>query len=148
MSSSTLLIILNKRPTGLNGTPSEYKILYTDFLSEWLIFIYQQPHHRINKHQRCLSILTINGKQHHNTLTQQQSMRCILIEQKIIHIHYYDLYSHTLPKESQPRGSKILQYNFLRPFLGHHSYVLSLSHLCLGVKKIQYLKKNTWTAVI
>ena len=29
----------------------EYQRLYTDFLSEGLIFAYQQPHHRINKNQ-------------------------------------------------------------------------------------------------
>ena len=36
----------NKRPPGLNGQ------LYTDFLSEGLIFVYLQPHHRINENQR------------------------------------------------------------------------------------------------
>ena len=30
----------------------EYQRLYTDFLSEGLIFVYQQPHHRINENQR------------------------------------------------------------------------------------------------
>ena len=29
----------------------EYQRLYTDFLSEGLIFIYQKPHHRINENQ-------------------------------------------------------------------------------------------------
>ena len=33
---------------------------------------------------------------HHNPLTQQQSMCCILIEQKIVHIHYNGLYRHAL----------------------------------------------------
>ena len=32
------------------------------------------------------------GKQHHNPLTYLQSMRCILIDKKIKHIHYNDLY--------------------------------------------------------
>ena len=34
----------------------EYQRLYTDFLSEGLIFVYQQPHHRKNENQRrnCL----------------------------------------------------------------------------------------------
>ena len=27
-------------------------------------------------------------------------------------------------------------YNFNRYFLGHHNYILNLSYLCLGVKKI------------
>ena len=31
---------------------TEYQRLYTDFLSEVLIFVYQQPHHRINENQR------------------------------------------------------------------------------------------------
>ena len=40
-----------KRPTGLNGHLSIRD--YTDFLSEGLIFVYQQPHHtcRINENQ-------------------------------------------------------------------------------------------------
>ena len=29
----------------------EYQRLYTDFLSEGLIFAYQQPHYRINENQ-------------------------------------------------------------------------------------------------
>ena len=39
-----------KRPTGHNGH-LRYQRLYTDFLSEGLIFVYQQPHHRINENQ-------------------------------------------------------------------------------------------------
>ena len=30
----------------------EYHRLYTDFLSEGLRFVYQQPHHRINENQQ------------------------------------------------------------------------------------------------
>ena len=48
------------------------------------------------------------------------------IEQNIIHIHYNDSYSHGVHEI----------YNFGRPFLGHDYYILSLSDLCLGVKKI------------
>ena len=55
MNSSALVLILyifefhikwNKRPTGLNG----HLRLYTDFLFDFLglIFVYQQPHHRIS----------------------------------------------------------------------------------------------------
>ena len=45
------LNVSNKRPsTGLNG----YQGLYNDFLSEVLIFAYQQPNHRINKIQQWL----------------------------------------------------------------------------------------------
>ena len=36
-------------------------------------------------------------------------------------------------KEPLPRGHEI--YNFARPFLGHHNYILSLSVLCVGVVK-------------
>ena len=48
---STQELNINKRPTGLNGHP-EYQRLYSDFLSEGLIFAYQQPHHRVNKNQQ------------------------------------------------------------------------------------------------
>ena len=39
------------------------------------------------------------------------------------------------PKHSNPspRGHEI--YNFGRPFLGHHYYILSLSDLSLGIEK-------------
>ena len=37
----------------------------------------------------------------------------------------YDLYGHTLAQEPFPRGYE--SYNFGRPFLGHHYYILSLS---------------------
>ena len=40
-SSFRACIIVNNRSTGLNG----HLRLYTDFLSERLIFVYQQPHH-------------------------------------------------------------------------------------------------------
>ena len=45
----------------------------------------------------------------------------------------YDLYGHSLAQEPLPRGHEI--YNFGRPFLGHHYYILGLSDLCLGVEK-------------
>ena len=38
----------------------------------------------------------------------------------------YDLYGHALTSESQPWGHEI--YNFCRPFLGHHYFILSLSY--------------------
>ena len=37
-----------------------------------------------------------------------------------------------LHKNPCPRGHEI--YNFGRPFLGHHYYILGLSDLCLGVE--------------
>ena len=44
-----MLVYINKRP---KRSP-DYQRLYTDFLSEWLIFvyIYQQPYHRINENR-------------------------------------------------------------------------------------------------
>ena len=45
----------------------------------------------------------------------------------------YDLYGHALAQEPCPGGHEI--YNFGRPFLCHHNYILSLSDLCLGVEK-------------
>ena len=36
-------------------------------------------------------------------------------------------------KNPYPGGHEI--YNFGRPFLGHHYYILGLSDLCLGVEK-------------
>ena len=47
-------------------------------------------------------------------------MWSILIDKKIMHIHYNDLYE---------------IYNFGTPFLGHHYYILGLSDLCLGIEK-------------
>ena len=38
-----------------------------------------------------------------------------------------------LQKNPCPGGHEI--YNFGRPFLGHHYYLLGLSDLCLGVEK-------------
>ena len=43
------------------------------------------------------------------------------------------MYGHTLVQEPLPRGNEI--YNFGRLFLSHHYFILSLSDLCLGVKK-------------
>ena len=48
-------------------------------------------------------------------------------------ISLYDLYGHAVAKNSCPKGQEI--YNFGRPFHCHHSYILSLSDLCLGVEK-------------
>ena len=39
-----------------------------------------------------------------------------------------------LQKNPCPGGNEI--YNFGRPFLGHHNYILTMSVLCLGVEKI------------
>ena len=47
--------------------------------------------------------------------------------------HYMTYMALPLHKNPCPRGHEI--YNFDRPFLGHHYYILGLSDLCLGVEK-------------
>ena len=42
----------NKQEAHGPSQSPEYQRLYTDFLSEGFIFVYQQPHHRINENQR------------------------------------------------------------------------------------------------
>ena len=48
-------------------------------------------------------------------------------------VSLYDLYGHAPAQEPLSRGQEI--YNFGRPFLGHHDYILGLSDLCMGVEK-------------
>ena len=43
------------------------------------------------------------------------------------------LYDNALAQDPYPAGHEI--YNFGRPFLGHHYYILGLSDLCLGYEK-------------
>ena len=67
----------------------------------------------------CLSYLTV---------------RLALSSDIVVHfifIHY--LYSYTLAKNPCPRCIEI--YNFGRTFLVQHNYILSLSNLCLIVKR-------------
>ena len=45
----------------------------------------------------------------------------------------YYFYGHTLAQEPLPRGHEV--YNLGKPFLSHLYFILSLSDLCLGVKK-------------
>ena len=45
----------------------------------------------------------------------------------------YGFYGHALAKNPCPKGHEI--YNFGRPFLGHHNYILNLSMLCLEIEK-------------
>ena len=64
-------------------------------------------------------------------------MWIILIEKKIIHIHYNDLYE---------------IYNLGKTFLGHHYYILGLSNLWLGVeekifKEIMHFHYMTYMAM-
>ena len=53
--------------------------------------------------------------------------------EEILHFHYMTYMTMPQCKNSCPKGHKI--YNFGRPFLGHHYYILSLSDLCLGADK-------------
>ena len=39
------------------------------------------------------------------------------------------------PKHHNPSPWGHESYNFGRPFLGHHYYILSLSDICIGVEK-------------
>ena len=59
-------------------------------MPEGLILAYQQPHRRVNKIQQW------HREAASHPLIQLQSMCGTLIEKKIIHIHYIDLYDHAL----------------------------------------------------
>ena len=48
-------------------------------------------------------------------------------------------YGHALAKNPCPRGREI--HNFGRPFLDHHTYILTMSVLCRGEEK-KILKGN------
>ena len=52
---------------------------------------------------------------------------------EIMHFHYMTYMATPQHKNPDPGGHEI--YNFGRPFLGHHYYILGLSDLCLGVEK-------------
>ena len=62
---------------------------------------------------------------------------CLGVEKKIfkeiMHFHYMTYMATPQHKNPCPGGHEI--YNFGRPFLCHHNYILSLSDLCLGVEK-------------
>ena len=53
------------------------------------------------------------------------------IEEEIMHFQYMTI--NALAQEPLPGGHEI--YNFGKPFLGHHYYILSFSYVCLGVLK-------------
>ena len=62
---------------------------------------------------------------------------CLGVKKKILkgimHFHYLTYKATPQRKNPYPGGHEI--YNLGRPFLVHHYYILSLSDLCLGVKK-------------
>ena len=62
---------------------------------------------------------------------------CLGVEKKIfkeiMHFYYMTYMATSLQKNLFPRVNEI--YNFIRPFLSHHYYILGLSDLCLGIEK-------------
>ena len=48
-------------------------------------------------------------------------------------MHFQYMTINALAQEPLPGGHEI--YNFGKPFLGHHYYILSFSYVCLGVLK-------------
>ena len=58
---------------------------------------------------------------------------------KIMHFHNMSYMTTPLHKNRCPRGHEI--YNFGKPFLAYHYYILGLSDLCLVVEKKIFLKK-------
>ena len=78
---------------------------------------------------------------------------CLGVEKKIfkqiMYSHYMTYMATSQHKNSCPRGHE--NYNFGRPFFGHHYNILSLSDLCLGVgkkifKHIMYFHYMTYLA--
>ena len=53
-SNAALTIFIQKQEANRPKRSLEYQRLSTDFLSEGLIFSYQQLHYRINKSKQCL----------------------------------------------------------------------------------------------
>ena len=86
----------NKRPTGLNSHLSIGDFTLTSCQKGSYFFI--------SPSQKKMKINDSVGKQHNNPLKQQQPMCCILIEQKIIHIHYNVLHSHAPNIRTKPWG--------------------------------------------
>ena len=68
---------------------------------------------------------------------------CLGVEKKIfigiMHFHYMTYIATHYHKNPCPRGHE--NYNFGKPLLGHHYFILSLFDLCLGVQKKIFLKE-------
>ena len=80
---------------------------------------------------------------------------CMGVEKKILkeimHFHYMTYMGTPKHKNPCPGGHEI--YNFVRPFLVHHYYILSLFDLCLGVEKkifkeIMYFHNMTYMIMV
>ena len=73
-------------------------------------------------------------------LTSSLFYLCLWIDKKIfkemMHFHYMTYMATPYHKNICPGGHEM--YNFGRPFLGHHYYIISLSDLCLGIENIFY----------
>ena len=73
---------------------------------------------------------------HHNyKLTL--SILCLGEERKILKeiMHFHDITYMAKPQHKKPWPGGHEIYDFRRPFLCHHNYILTLSVLCLGVEK-------------
>ena len=57
----------------------------------------------------------------------------------IIHIHYNNLYGHTLTSKPLSRGLEI--NHFGRAFLGHHYFILKFVSSMPGSKRRRFFKK-------
>ena len=73
----------------------------------------------------------------HHYYTLSLSDLCLIEEKKKLKEkkdfnYMYMTFGHDLAQESLSWG---LIFNFGGPLLGHHYYILSLSNLCLGVKR-------------
>ena len=62
---------------------------------------------------------------------------CLGVEKKILKekMHFYHITYMATPQHKNPCPGRYEIYNFGRPFLGHHYFILTLSDICLGVEK-------------
>ena len=108
-----LYLPFNKRPAGLNGPVG---------------------HEIYNFGRPCLG--------HHYCILTLSDL-CMGVVKKIfkevMHVNYMTYMVTPYHKNPCPGGHE--SYNFGRPFLGHHYYILSLSDICMRVEK-KFLQKN------
>ena len=83
----------------------EYQRLYTDFLSEGIIFAYQQPHHRINKNP-CSGVMILKVLEDYSLviISIYLSDPCFSMDTERKRNFVFSLYGHT-PSRAPPRGS-------------------------------------------
>ena len=82
----------------------EYQRLYTDFLSEGIIFAYQQPHHRINKNP-CSGVMILKVLEDYSLviISIYLSDPCFSMDTKKRNF-VFSLYGHA-PSRAPPQGS-------------------------------------------